>query len=169
MAKEDARIPDLREPLRLIGMLADIGAPILDLTIGNPYYNPQFGRPFERAIQGAELPDEHPLVGTARIIHITRVVQEAYPRLPLIAFGYGWLRHLMPQVAAEAIATGGAAMIGQGRGAFAYPDSPRDIISTGKMAENKCCLTCSLCTQYMRDGRNTGCAVRDAAIYAKKS
>ena len=62
---------------------------------------------------------------------------------------------------------GKAAMIGLGRGAFAYPDTPNDVINKGAMDPNKCCVTCSRCTQIMRDGEHTGCVIRDAATYAK--
>jgi len=71
----------------------------------------------------------------------------------------------MPHVAAGVIRSGGATLIGQGRGAFAYPDSVQDILTTGRMDPAKCCVTCSACTQIMRDGGMTGCVVRDAAIY----
>ena len=36
---------------------------------------------------------------------------------------------------------------------------------TGAMDPAKCCVTCSGCTQIMRDGGQTGCVVRDSAIY----
>ncbi len=34
------------------------------------------------------------------------------------------------------------------------------------MDPNKTCVTCSGCTQIMRDGVETGCVVRDPAVYA---
>ena len=71
----------------------------------------------------------------------------------------------MPYLAAGVIQTGGATLIGQGRGAFAYPDSVNDLLQNGKMCESKCCVACSACTQIMRDGKKTGCVVRDSKIY----
>jgi glutamate synthase (NADPH/NADH) small chain len=71
----------------------------------------------------------------------------------------------MPHVAAGAIKTGGAALCGVGRGAFAYPDTPKDVLATGRMDPAKCCVACSGCTQIMRDGGKTGCVVRDSEIY----
>ena len=58
-------------------------------------------------------------------------------------------------------------LVGFGRSAFAYPDAPRDILEHGKMTPDKCCVTCSMCSQIMKDvvGRG-GCVVRDSAIYA---
>jgi glutamate synthase (NADPH/NADH) small chain len=71
----------------------------------------------------------------------------------------------MPNVAAATIASGGAALLGIGRGSFAYPDAPRDILTHGTMKPAKCCVACSACTQIMRDGAMTGCVVRDSEIY----
>ncbi|MGM0486467.1 MAG: FAD-dependent oxidoreductase [Planctomycetota bacterium] len=166
--RDDPTIPDLAEPIELIRAFRELGMPLLNVSIGNPYYNPQFGRPFDHPIVGFEPPDEHPLAGVVRFIEITRRIQQAYPELPVVAGGYSWLRHLMPHVAAGVIGSGGATLIGQGRGAFAYPDSPNDILKSGRMDPDKTCITCSGCTQIMRDGAMTGCVVRDSEIYAEQ-
>ncbi len=71
----------------------------------------------------------------------------------------------MPYVAAGVIRSNWATLIGQGRGAFAYPDSVKDLLTTGRMDPAKACVTCSGCTQIMRDGTMTGCVVRDNEIY----
>ena len=163
--RQDHSIPDLAEPLEVIGKLKDLGAPLLNISVGNPYFNPHVGRPFDFPIIGVDAPDEHPLLGIDRFIKVTRSIQETYPDLPIVAGGYTWLRHLMPHVAAAVIRTGGATLIGQGRGSFAYPDSPMDIMQHGGMNPRKCCVTCSGCTQLMRDGMHTGCVVRDSEIY----
>jgi len=163
--RNDCSVPDLSEPLTLVGKVRAIGAPVLNLTLGNPYYNPHLNRPFDFPIKGAAVPDEHPLAGVARFFAIARPVQQAFPDLPVIATGYSWLRHLMPYVAAGVVKAGGATLIGQGRGSFAYPDSVREILVTGRMDPAKCCVTCSACTQIMRDGAMTGCVVRDSEVY----
>ncbi|MGE5551577.1 MAG: FAD-dependent oxidoreductase [Bacteroidota bacterium] len=163
--KDDHTVPDPSEPLALIETLKAFGLPVISPTIGNPYYIPHLNRPFDFPIKGMPVPDEHPLVGVARFLAAVRVVQEAYPDLPVIGSGYSWLRHLLPNVAAGVVKTGGATLIGQGRGSFAYPDSVRDILQTGKMDPAKCCVACSACTQIMRDGASTGCVVRDSEIY----
>lgn len=163
--RDDYRVPDLTEPLAVIRQLRAIGIPVINLTIGNPYYQPHYGRPFDRPVAGVPLPDEHPLQGVARFVEITRTIQQAMPDLPVIATGYSWLRHLMPYVAAGVIRQGGATLVGQGRGAFAYPDSAKDVLTTGRMSPAKACITCSGCSQIMRDGTMTGCVVRDSEIY----
>lgn len=163
--RDDYRVPDLAEPLEVIRQLRTIGIPLINLTIGNPYYQPHYGRPFDRPVAGVPLPDEHPLQGVARFVEITRTIQQALPDLPVIATGYSWLRHLMPYLAAGVIRQGGATLVGQGRGAFAYPDSVKDILTTGRMSPAKACITCSGCSQIMRDGTMTGCVVRDSEVY----
>jgi 2,4-dienoyl-CoA reductase-like NADH-dependent reductase (Old Yellow Enzyme family) len=138
------------------------------VTIGNPYFNPHCNRPYDRAVRGAEPYDEHPLEGVARFVEIVRDIQASQPDLPMILGGLAWLRHLMPPVAAGAIQSGAAAMIGQGRGAFAYPDSPTEILSRSSMDPAKVCITCSGCTDLMRQGGPTGCVVRDRDFYSLK-
>jgi NADPH-dependent glutamate synthase beta subunit-like oxidoreductase/2,4-dienoyl-CoA reductase-like NADH-dependent reductase (Old Yellow Enzyme family) len=166
MNRDGSMQPDLSEPIRLVGELKSLGMPLLNLSIGNPYYQPHFGRPYDFPIQGMSVPDEHPLVGLSRFLAVTRAVQERHPDLPVIGSGYSWLRQFLPNVAAAAIRTGGAALLGIGRGSFAYPDAPRDILDKGAMDPAKCCVACSGCTQIMRDGAMTGCVVRDAEVYA---
>jgi glutamate synthase (NADPH/NADH) small chain len=166
--KDDYRVPDLSEPIEYIGLLKEIGIPLLNLSIGNPYFNPHYGRPYDFPIAGFTPPPEHPLVAIERFINITRTVQEAHPDLPIIGSGYTWLRQFMPNVAAAIVKSGAATLVGQGRGSFAYPDSVRDILENGAMDPKKCCVTCSGCTQIMRDGAKTGCVVRDSRIYGEQ-
>jgi NADPH-dependent glutamate synthase beta subunit-like oxidoreductase/2,4-dienoyl-CoA reductase-like NADH-dependent reductase (Old Yellow Enzyme family) len=166
VSKDDYREPDLSEPIELIRELRQYDMPLVNVSIGNPYYNPHYGRPFDRSVAGAGAPPEHPLEGVARFVNITRQIQQAVPDLPVVGGGYGWLRHLMPYVAAGVVRRGWATLIGQGRGAFAYPDSVNDLLTVGAMDPEKTCVTCSGCTQIMRDGTMTGCVVRDQAIYS---
>jgi NADPH-dependent glutamate synthase beta subunit-like oxidoreductase/2,4-dienoyl-CoA reductase-like NADH-dependent reductase (Old Yellow Enzyme family) len=163
--KSDCLKPDLSEPLALIGILEEIGISVVNISIGNPYYNPHVGRPYDFPIKGVDVPDEHPLLGLVRFVDIYSAIQKKYPRLPVVGSGLGWLREFMPQVAAGLVREGSATLIGQGRGMFAYPDSVNDILTKGKMDPAKCCVTCSACTQIMRDGGRTGCVVRDKEIY----
>lgn len=165
VSPEDGTVPDLTEPLRLARLLEQGGAALLNITIGNPRYNPHYGRPFDLPARGSPLPDEPPLAGIARFIGITAEFQRALPQLPVVASGYSWLRQFLPNAAAGAIQAGGAALLGIGRGAFAYPDTPRDVLSGKGMDPAKCCVACSACTQIMRDGGRTGCVVRDHEVY----
>ncbi|MBD3320341.1 MAG: FAD-binding protein [Chitinivibrionales bacterium] len=163
--KDDFHVPDPAEPQALARDLESLGIPVLNVTVGNPYFNPHVNRPYDFTIQGMEPYQEDPLYGVHRFISITRMVQEAIPAVPVIASGYSWLRHLIPDVASGVIKTGGASLLGFGRSAFAYPDAPVDIMRDGKMDPAKCCITCSACTQIMRDGGHTGCVIRDSEVY----
>ncbi len=165
VSRTDGRVPDLAEPLRLIGELAQAGLPLLNISIGNPYYQAHYGRPFDFPVQKVQLPVEHPLEGIARFLQITRTVQEAQPGLPIVGSGYSWLRQFLPQVAAAVLERRWATLIGLGREAFAYPDAVKDLMEKGALDPDKCCVACSACTQIMRDGGKTGCVVRDSAVY----
>ena len=86
---------------------------------------------------------------------------------PVITAALSWLRHLAPPVATGLVREGWCDLIGFGRSAFAYPDAPNDILRGGGMVPGKCCVTCSMCSQIMKDGVGRGgCVVRDSAVYA---
>ncbi|MDD5704546.1 MAG: flavin oxidoreductase/NADH oxidase [Kiritimatiellae bacterium] len=161
--------PALDEAVMLIGMLVDLEVPLINVTIGNPYFNPHVNRPFDRPATGAALPEEHPLEGIARFAAITVAAQRAAGKTPVVASGLGWLRHLAPHAAAGLINAGGAMLWGQGRNAFAYPDAPADFMRSGRFDPARCCVTCSACTQLMREGRCAGCAVRDREFYGTRT
>jgi len=164
--KADAGKPDLAEPIRLIGELREAGFGGINLTVGNPYWNPHVNRPADWMISGWPDPPEDPLTGLIRIIEVVRDVQKAHPGFTIIGSGYSWLRQYAAPLAAGLIRDGWTTMVGLGRGAMAYPDFARDILQTGRMDPHKVCVACSSCTQIMRDGGMAGCVVRDAEIYA---
>jgi 2,4-dienoyl-CoA reductase-like NADH-dependent reductase (Old Yellow Enzyme family) len=157
--------PDLTEPCRLIGQLRQAGLGLINLTIADPYRLPHLGRPYDHAPDGATAAPEHPLVGVSRIIELVGQVQRAFGDLPIIGTGYSWLRTLLPHVAAAAKAAGKITLVGAGRLAFAYPYFAADILRTGRLDARKVCIACSACTRIMREGGQTGCAIRDRAVY----
>ncbi len=163
--RQDANKPDLTEPIGLVRFLASVGAPLVNITIGNPYFNPYVNRPFDLPTAGAPIPPEHPLDGVARFVHIVRTVQQAVPELPVIGGGYTWLRQFFPHVTAALVQKGWVSLVGGGRMAFAYPDFARDIVERGALDPERVCVACSACTQIMRDGGRSGCVPRDAAVY----
>ena len=162
--REDAGQPDLAEPVRLVRLLAGQGLPFLNLTIGNPYYNPHYGRPYDQPALGGYPGPEHPLEGMARIVRVTRDLAQAVPGLPVIGFGYSWLRQYLGHFAAANLRRGWMSMAGLGRMAFAYPDFPNHLLA-GTLDPRRVCRTCSKCTQIMRDGGQTGCVLFDPAVY----
>jgi 2,4-dienoyl-CoA reductase-like NADH-dependent reductase (Old Yellow Enzyme family) len=156
------------EPLELARRLRALGCPVLNISLGNPYYNPHFGRPYDLPVAGTATPDEHPLVGVARLLRATAVVQRAVPDVPVVGTGYSWLRHLFPHVAAGVVAQGGVALVGLGRLALAYPDYVKDLAEKGALDPDKTCAACSGCSQMMHDGGRVGCRVHDSDIYAEE-
>jgi len=157
--------PDLTEPMELVGYLKRMGAPLVNITIGNPYFNPHVNRPFDLPVAGAPTPPESPLYGVARFVAIVRTIQRAFPGMAVVGGGYSWLRHYFPNVAAAAVRNGWVSLVGCGRMAFAYPDFPRALAEKGRLDPERVCVACSACTQIMRDGGRTGCVPRDAAVY----
>lgn len=163
--REDASKPDLSEPIELVRFLRQSGAELVNITIGNPYYNPYVNRPFDLPVAGAPIPPEHPLEGVARFVGIVRRIQQEFPDMAVIGGGYSWMRHFFPHLAASNINKGWVTLVGAGRLAFAYPDFARDILEHGRLDPERVCVACSACTQIMRDGGRTGCVPRDSAIY----
>ncbi|MGD8500265.1 MAG: NAD(P)-binding protein, partial [Phycisphaerales bacterium] len=163
--KDDYAKPDLAEPKKLVGLLQQRRVDLINVTVANPYYNPHVGRPFNETIVGGYDEPEHPLVGVSRLINIASEIQREFSDIAIVGTGYSWLRTLFANVAAANKAHGLAALIGAGRMAFAYPDFAKDIITAGRMYPEKVCVSCSACTQIMRDGGMTGCVVRDNKVY----
>ncbi|MDY4611459.1 MAG: NADH:flavin oxidoreductase [Sphaerochaetaceae bacterium] len=157
---------DPTEPVRLVRDMVAAGVDLLSNSAGNPYYiYPQVTRPFDVSSQGIPVPQEHPLESIARLFAFTRTVQDAAGDIPVVGNGYTWLRNFIPYVGAANLEAHGCSFVGLGRSAIAYPDAPRDILSGAGMDPKKCCVTCSRCTQIMRDHGRTGCVIRDAGTY----
>ncbi len=164
--QEDYRKADLTEPFKLVDLLEKKGVKLINLTIGNPYYNPHIGRPYDKPIDEGYHEPEHPLQGIERLVNIAAQVQEKFPNIVIIGTGYSWFRHLLPYPAAANLASGKIKMVGLGRMGFAYPDFPKDILTKQQSLLKKACTACSGCTQLMRDKQVSGCIVRDAKLYA---
>ena len=165
MDEDDYARCDLREPKKLIGLLAERGVRLINISIANPHYNPHYGRPFIEPVIGAYHSPEHPLAGVARLINLAGEIQRAFSDIAVVGTGYSWLRTLMANVAAASKARELASIIGVGRMAFAYPDFAKDIILKGRLDARKVCIACSKCSQIMIDGGPIGCVVRDREVY----
>ena len=164
--KEDMWKFDPSEPERLVREMVNAGVGLLSNSGGNPYYiYPQVTRPFDKSSYGIPVPEEHPLESVDRLFHLTEVVQKAAGDVPVIGNGYSWLRNFLPNAAAANIRTGRCTLVGLGRESFAYPNAPADVLEKGAMDPKKCCITCSLCTQIMRDHGTTGCVIRNSGVY----
>lgn len=153
---------ELTEPFKLITQLYQKGVRLINITAGNPYYRPHITRPFDIPIKGATTPDEHPLYSAFRLLDLTAQVREKIPRdMIVIGSGYSYFRQYAGYVAAGMVEEQKADLCGFGRMAFANPNFPKQIFQEGEIDKNLSCITCSKCTQRMRDGLNTGCVIRD--------
>lgn len=158
---------DPEEPMRLVRAIIDAGVGLLSNSAGNPYYiYPQVTRPFDTSSMGIPTPEEHPLESIARLFDFTRRIQHEAGTIPVVGNGYSWLRQYIPYVGAANLLDGSCSFVGMGRQSFAYPDAVHDVLTGKGMDPKKCCITCSKCTQIMRDHGSTGCVIRDADLYA---
>jgi len=165
MSAADPMQPDLTEPKRLVRELRDMGMQIINITMGNPYFNPHVNRPYDRPTEGGVYPNEHPLVGIQRLTGLTRELQAAVPDIAIIGSGFSWLRNLWPYAASACLRDGAIKMVGLGRQSFAYPGFAKEIAETGKLDRRHTCIGCSGCTQIMRDGGTAGCVPFDSEVY----
>jgi 2,4-dienoyl-CoA reductase (NADPH2) len=157
--------PDPSEPKRLVRELFDMGVPMVNITVGNPYYNPHLGRPFDTPVANGYIPNEHPLEGVARLFHLAREIQQHVPQMVVVGTGYSWLRQFLGYAAEANVRNGWVSVVGVGREAFAYPSFARDLLERGELDPQQVCITCSSCSQIMRDGGTTGCVPRDRSVY----
>ena len=155
---------DPTEPIWLLKELQKSGVELLNITMGNPYFNPHVNRPF--ASGGYDI-DEHPLTGVARMLHGIATLKEAVPEMKLISSALSYLGVAAPNVVGAFIQDGKFDMAGFGRTIFAYPDFAKAILKDGAFDKNKICICCSKCTHIMRQpGGTPGCVIRDKEIYA---
>lgn len=164
--KNDLWVYDSDEPMRFVDSIIKEGVSLLSNSAGNPYYiYPQVTRPFDLSSEGVPVPEEHQLKSIERLFKFTESVQKAAKDIPVVGNGYTWLREFAPLAGAYNIKHNRASLLGFGRQGIAYPDAANDILNNGGMKRNKCCITCSKCTQMMRDHGIDGCVIKDSMIY----
>ena len=155
-------LPASEEPRQLMQLLWEKSVRLVNITAGNPYYNPHIGRPADVCPYKAP---EHPIESAARMLRLVKEMKDAAPEMVVVGTGFSWFREFGANIAAGCIEQGWMDMAGFGRQSFAYPDFAHDIIAKGAMMREKCCITCAKCTDLMRFGSQTGCVVRDSEIY----
>ena len=146
---------DLREPDMLIDELNKNGIQILNVTVGNPYYNPHVNRPYR---QGGYEPPETAAVGLERFEIIEKHIKEKFPSLYVVGSGLSYYRDDLIEQSERQLREGICDMVGYGRMSLAYPEFYRDYLQ-GSFSARKCCLACSKCTVLMRNKCVSGCAV----------
>ena len=146
---------DLTEPDRLIGLLVNEGLQVLNVTVGNPYYNPHINRPYRK---GGYVAPEAPEVGLDRFVTIETHIKEKFPTLTVVGSGLSYYREDLFEQSDKQLIDGVCDLIGYGRMWLAYPMFYQDYLS-GVFEPKKCCLACSKCTELMRAKQVSGCAV----------
>ncbi|MEA1964940.1 MAG: NADH:flavin oxidoreductase, partial [Candidatus Aerophobetes bacterium] len=84
----------------------------------------------------------------------------------IVGMGFSWLRQFFPYLGAAMLKRKWCDSIGVGRIAIANPGFANELLANGRLNPNKLCITCSRCSQMMRDGVSSGCVTRDSEIYA---
>lgn len=157
--------PDLTEPISLLNQLQDIGLDLLNVAFGNPYYDPFLERPHDQPLSGDNPPKRHPLEAISMNLKITADIGDKFPNLYKVGGGISWLREYFPDVARAMKNEGWIDAIGLGRLALAKPNFANELLENGNLSGNNLCITCSSCTQMMKDGVEVGCLVRDGEMY----
>ena len=133
MSASDPFAVDLTEPLRWIGEMRSLGVSLVNATMGNPYAQPHFGRPFEYPPPDGYESPEHPLIGVNRHFRATETIQKSFPDLALVGTGYSYLQEFLPQAGAANVRDGRVSIVGVGRATLAQPDWVRQLLATGKL------------------------------------
>jgi 2,4-dienoyl-CoA reductase-like NADH-dependent reductase (Old Yellow Enzyme family) len=87
-------------------------------------------------------------------------IKEKFKDITLVASGLSYYRDELMEKSEELLNTGKADLVGYGRVSLAYPMLYRDY-KDGVFSPSKCCVACSRCTELMRAGYVSGCAVFD--------
>ena len=148
---------DLREPIELVKMLANLGVHLVCLTAGSPYYVPHIQRPAYIPPSDGYLPPEDPMVGVARQMEVVKQVKAACPQTIVVGSAYSALQDWLPNVAQAAVRRGWTDLVGLGRMVLAYPEMPADILAGRSLQRKRICRTFSDCTTAPRSGLVSGC------------
>ncbi|VTR91045.1 nadh:flavin oxidoreductase : NADH:flavin oxidoreductase OS=Planctomyces maris DSM 8797 GN=PM8797T_20134 PE=4 SV=1: Oxidored_FMN [Gemmata massiliana] len=173
MPEGDPFTVDLTEPLRWIAEMRGLGVTLVNVTMGNPYAQPHYGRPFEYPPPDGYESPEHPLTGVDRHFRTVETIQKTFPDLALVGTGYSYLQEFLPQVAAANVRDERVSIVGVGRGTLSQPDWVRQLLDNGKLDRKRVCRTFSYCTAIMRAKQHplgqyaTGCPPFDKEAYGE--
>jgi NADPH2 dehydrogenase len=162
---------NLTEPLRWIAEMRGLGVTLVNVTMGNPYAQPHFGRPFETPPPDGYESPEHPLTGVNRHFQATETIQRANPDLAVVGTGYSYLQEFLPQAGAANVRDGRVSIVGVGRATLSQPDWVRQLLDHGMLDRKRVCRTFSYCTALMRAKDHpmgqypTGCPPFDKEAY----
>jgi 2,4-dienoyl-CoA reductase-like NADH-dependent reductase (Old Yellow Enzyme family) len=159
---------DLTEPLQFLQLCSELGAKVVNLSAGSPYYNPHVQRPAAYPPSDGYQPPEDPLVGVARQINVVRQLKGQAPTdLVLVGTGYSYLQEYLPHVAQFVLRHNWVDIIGLGRMMLSYPTILDDALHTRPLVAKNICRTFSDCTTAPRNGLISGCYPLDKFYTAK--
>ncbi|MBR3967757.1 MAG: flavin oxidoreductase/NADH oxidase [Clostridia bacterium] len=158
----DGITPHYEEAKMLAKALVELGMPMLDFTMGNPYFNPNVNRPF---IGSLDKFGDHPMFGVERMLKGIGEVKKAVPGIPVISSGISFLGTEGAKVNAACIENGMFDLAGFGRQTLAYPDCAKDITMGEGLDKKKICIACGKCSEIMRAGGTPGCVIRDTEMF----
>jgi NADPH2 dehydrogenase len=138
-------------------MLESLDIPLVNITLGSPYWNPHLQRPAAYPPSDGYLPPTDPLLMVGQHLAVTRALVQACPKTTFIGTGYTYLQEWLPHVAQHEVAAGHVQMIGLGRLVLSYPDLPRDVLAGRPLQRKRICRTFSDCTTGPRNGMLSGC------------
>ena len=155
--------PDFTESKMLVKQLVANGIDMIDMTMGNPYFNPHVNRPYS---QGGYEPPEHPMQGVQRMLNGISEIAAEIKGTPVISSGISFLGAASANVCAGYVNEGKFDFAGYGRETLAYPSCANAITSGENLDPKKLCICCSKCTEIMRKpGGTPGCVIRDGEVY----
>ena len=155
--------PDFTESKMLVKQLVANGIDMIDMTMGNPYFNPHVNRPFA---SGTYDPPEHPMQGVQRMLDGISEIASEIKGTPVISSGISFLGGVSANVCAGYINEDKFDFAGYGRETLAYPSCANAITSGENLDPKKLCICCGKCTEIMRrPGGTPGCVIRDGEVY----
>jgi 2,4-dienoyl-CoA reductase-like NADH-dependent reductase (Old Yellow Enzyme family) len=167
MDEQDPTEPNLDETEKFLQALTDLKIPMVNITIGSPYYTPHVTRPALYPPSDGYQPPEDPLIGVMRHLSLVRELKSRFPHLCFVGSGYTYLQEFMPYVAQAVVREGWADIVGLGRMMLSYPELIADVLAGRPMQRKRLCRTFSDCTTAPRNGMISGCYPLDA--HYKKS
>jgi NADPH2 dehydrogenase len=149
------------ETAEFLQVLTDLDIPMVNVTIGSPYYTPHVTRPALYPPSDGYQPPEDPLIGVMRHLALVRDLKARFPQLAFVGSGYTYLQEFLPHVAQAVVRAG------LGRMMLSYPELAADVLEGRPLQRKRLCRTFSDCTTAPRNGMISGCFPLDT--HYKKS
>lgn len=157
----------VEETAEFLQVLTQLDIPMVNVTIGSPYYTPHVTRPALYPPSDGYQPPEDPLVGVMRHLTLVRDLKTRFPQLCFVGSGYTYLQEFLPHVAQAVVRAGWTDMVGLGRMMLSYPEMAADVLAGRPLQRKRLCRTFSDCTTAPRNGMISGCFPLDT--HYKKS